>query len=793
MTAADSSRAPSSHLSGVLALSRQEHLDSHDCSEPARRTQLSAQIRALPFLGQLRCDTDRLTAGEVAEVALTYAVGASGIADSGSLRLCFKYYSDWDLQTEHPDRENYASAEILTRGGVGGARAQTPAEGPRLLVRYDVKGGERPYQKALVIELEDSYLQPGDVVVMRLGDRRFGGPGTRVQTFVEDTFTFRLNLDTLGTSRLAPGPECRLRIGPGTPARLAVIGPRVIGVGAVAELHAHLQDRWGNACEDVEAGISAQVYGREVARARTPALGWARATLRVPDIPGGQTTVGLHANRRDGVELSEVCLLDGVDGLPGERAFFADLHVHSHDTVGTQDTARNIAYGRDIAGLDVLGYTGNDFQLTDEVWSEVVAQCRAATEPNRFVCFPGVEWCGNAGVGGDHNVVFLGRDTTLQRSMIWHAHMGTQEPMPHAWPITDLYAAYEHDPEAYLLIPHVGGRRANLDWHHPQLDRLIEVHSAWGTSAWFLEDALRRGLRLGASAAGDEHRGRAGGGAPGANIFGTTGGLTGVLAPELEAGEIARTLRARRTWATTGARAVALLRSGENWMGDEIAVDEATITAGYSLYGSAGWERLSVHDTRGQIFERDLHVETGLSPTLVRVRWGGARHRNRYRWATWTGSLSVSGTSLTMHRSWSQTHPEQRISRDGDTVSWQTTTYGDEIGVVLDLQDLASAVLDIDNVVVEDDLRQTLRVHGCDLIADGGLEIELGGLDLRLCVERIADPAQLPTVVVGEVNAALPEGESALYVRARQWDGHQVWTSPLFITRNGEQADACTH
>ncbi|CCD02722.1 protein of unknown function (plasmid) [Azospirillum baldaniorum] len=31
----------------------------------------------------------------------------------------------------------------------------------------------------------DGYLNPGDRIVIRLGDRRQGGPGTRVQTFVE--------------------------------------------------------------------------------------------------------------------------------------------------------------------------------------------------------------------------------------------------------------------------------------------------------------------------------------------------------------------------------------------------------------------------------------------------------------------------------------------------------------------------------------------------------------------------------------------------------------------------------
>ncbi|MDW1324847.1 hypothetical protein R7H05_28325, partial [Klebsiella pneumoniae] len=55
---------------------------------------------------------------------------------------------------------------------------------------------------------------------------------------------------------------------------------------------------------------------------------------------------------------------------------------------------------------------------------------------------------------------------------------------PGAWPLDELYAAYAREPHKHLLIPHVGGRRCNLDWHHPELERLIEVGSAWGQFHW---------------------------------------------------------------------------------------------------------------------------------------------------------------------------------------------------------------------------------------------------------------------------------------------------------------------
>lgn len=766
-------------------LSSLRPLASNDCSVAAVRDEITAQFDALPFLGTLVCSHAELVAGSLAEVVFTYTVGSAGIADSGWLKLCFRYYSDWDLQTSETAGRDYATARLVQRSLIGGASVDGAATVQQLAVRYDVKGGERPFQKSLLIHAVDGYLRPGDVVEIRLGDRGFGGPGTRVQTFVEDEFEIHLFVDPLGTSRMAHAAVNKIAIVPGEPRHVVVRGPRVVRCDVpTVELRAHLQDRWGNVCTDLSATISALIDGVPVVRATTPAAGWAQAELRVPATAG---RVDVVAQTDTGFLGRGAALIDVVDEFPSPRAYFCDLHVHSNDTVGTQNTDWNLRYGRDIGALDVLGYTANDFQITDEAWIDVVAACREVSQEGAFVCFPGVEWCGTAGVGGDHNVVFIGEDTTLARSLEWRQGMSSTSPTPQNWPITQLYAAYEKDPESYLLIPHVGGRRAILDWHHPDLERLIEVHSAWGSSPWFLEDALARGLRVGASAASDEHRGRPGGGAPGANIFGGFGGLTGILAPALTPAEVGRGLRARRTWATTGARAVALLRSGDHWMGDEIVSAAAELSASYALFGTAGWEELSVYDATGPLWRRDLHVEKGLSRNLVRIRWGGARHRDRYRWATWVGRMAIEGSAVEDMTPWAVTHPEQRVDRHGTGAEWRTTTYGSDIGLVVRLADLDRAQFEIEARVLEDDLTTGVTLRGADLIADGHHDVEVGGLNLKIRLERIAEPALLPSTVTGDLNVHLPPDSIAMYLRARQFDGHEVWTSPLFVSRDTGQ------
>lgn len=105
---------------------------------------------------------------------------------------------DWALfQTSDPTKDNHVSAEYVPRSLVSG---QTPATVQSLGIRFDQKGHERPFQKAVIVDIQDGYLNPGDRILIRLGDRRFGGRGTRVQTFVEKDFRWRLYIDPVGTS-----------------------------------------------------------------------------------------------------------------------------------------------------------------------------------------------------------------------------------------------------------------------------------------------------------------------------------------------------------------------------------------------------------------------------------------------------------------------------------------------------------------------------------------------------------------------------------------------------------------
>jgi hypothetical protein len=764
-------------------------------------------VNTLPFLGRLHCSTGQIEAGSWQEILLDYEVGASGIADGAWIKVTFKFYSDWGLfQTEDPKAANYLSAEYQARPPLPG---ESPATVQSLKVRFDQKGHERPYQKAIIVDIVDGYIKPGDHILIRLGDRRAGGPGTRVQTFVEQGFRFRAYIDPVGTSRFADIPgDVVIDIVPGSPAKLAIVTPRLVKANISFPVIIRSEDVWGNTCWGLEGQL--QLTGHSSSKTLQeqlldlPDQGWAVA----------KTTLSLDADEETILQATLVGTnlqspptpITADSNLAYPRAFFADLHVHSNNTVGTNSTEYNFAYGRDVAGLDVLGYTANDFNITEERWKQDVKLCREVTQEGEFLCYPGTEWCGNSAAGGDRNVVFLGDEVLFPydrqgkqiRSFEWNEDMKGKQLLPGAWPVDKLYAAYIHNPEQHLLIPHIGGRRAILDWHHPKLERLIEIGSAWGHFPWFYQDAISRGYKVGVSANGDEHRGRCGGGVPGTAVFGVNGGVTGIISPSLTKLDINHALRSRHTWATTGDRLVALLWSGSHIQGDELTASGA-VTIHYRLLGTSGWDEIAAYTHNGLLWHRNLQSEADYAPNKIRLRWGGSRIKDRYRWAEWRGTLQFSNTLVQSYQPHGLEHPEEYVRRDGPLkLEFSSDTYGDSDAIEMELSDLLHAhfrlYVEIGSYIkVGSPVRRNPYIHcpefswefsGKDLINKGILRQELGGAELFIAVERLS-ATPMPRDVSGSFilePQSSPHGFLPIYISGRQVDDSKVWTSPVFIT-----------
>lgn len=527
-------------------------------------------------------------AGAYATFELTYTAGRYGVDDLGGIRVVFRFACDQSpLQTADPGAPGYVTARA--------------SNGSRVQVRYDPRGHERPWFKALQVNVVRGGLAEGDVLTVTIGDRAGGGPGVRLQTFVEPAFEFRTLVDAFSTNTFVrlPSPTIAIRVGP--PARFRAILPTVTRVGASFRLAVVAEDRWGNPAP-VPAGV-----GAFTVQASRPVTGLpARFTfppghathvvtpLVVPDAGPLRVVVTPPERWRTGEESAETSPAVSGPGentstvvTPGERGhgerapvaweavesnplvvaadparlyFWGDPHGQSGETIGTNTARDYLAFARDKAFVDVAGHQGNDFQVTTTFWHELSALVEEFNQPGRFVVLPGYEWSGNTAVGGDRNVYFLRPDQPLHRSS--HALIPVETPGERETDALTATALFEalirDDPDAganVAVVAHVGGRYADVTAHHDgRVEHAVEVHSAWGTFEWLLHDAFACGYRVGVVATGDDHKCRPGAAYPGASKFGSLGGLTCYLAPRLDRAAIFAAMKRRHHYATTGTR-----------------------------------------------------------------------------------------------------------------------------------------------------------------------------------------------------------------------------------------------
>jgi len=420
----------------------------------------------------------------------------------------------------------------------------------------------------------------------------------------------------------------------------------------------------------------------------------------------------------------------------------------------------------------VVGHQGNDFQVTEENWAELQRLAREYTEPGRFVALLGYEWSGNTAGGGDHNVYYLRTDEPIFRSC--HALIPDKSTVDSdRYPIERLYE--ELRGRDAFAVPHVGGRRADLSRHDPEVVPLVEIYSAWGQFEWMLTESLALGHRVGVVAGSDGHKGRPGASYPGASQFGAYGGLTGIIAEELTPEAIFSALRARSCYATTGRRIVLRVQLNGHPMGSELTAD-GPVTLTCHVAGTAGIRSVEVLRGDEVVYVYDPLAAAPLSSEVVRVIWAGARILGRDRATVWDGRLRIEGATIQEATAWAFDGPQEGLTEvTPTTVSWKSITTGDEDGVTLRLSGIEGAHLRFESGPAQFD---------CDLGALGRepMVVEAGGIEQRVMVQRLPEGMPPLSVTFTWVDDP-PPGTSAYWVRVTQDDGAHAWSSPVFVDR----------
>ncbi len=590
-------------------------------------------------------------AGSYQEFTVTYTAGYFGIDDTGSIKVVHRFASDMGRpQFVDPSAPNYTTVEA-TNGAV-------------LQIEYDMKRNIRPWDKTLYIKVVRGYLEQGDQIIIRFGDRRQGSPGIRLQTFCEDTFEFRVLVDAIATYNYVELPQQPIiQIIPGPPVLWKGILPTLRLCGAPFSLKLKAEDKWGNPTNLCDHKLSLK-----------PSIPVDGLPQQVEIRPGDFSAIisGLSVSEagdlvidlldEDGqrlVSTNPLRLTPASELLP----YWGELHGQSEETIGTNSARQYFEFGRDKAFLDICVHQGNDFQITSEFWHELNQLTREFNAEGEFVTLPGYEWSGNTGLGGDRNVLYREEGRQIHRSS--HALVDDLSDLEtDANSAEDLFHALKN--EDCVVFAHIGGRYADIKMAHDvRIERSVEVHSAWGTFEWLIHDAFEQGYRVGILSNSDGHKGRPGASHPGATKFGSYGGLSCLLAPDLTRDGVIDALRRRHHYGTTGCRMLLDTRVkfdtpaelfdqdpnlgetgsqsvSEAMMGDILSSADDEIEFSIDVLASAPIERIEIRNGLETLETFRPYNQESLG-RRIRVIWEGSEYRGRGRETTWNGYAELSG------------------------------------------------------------------------------------------------------------------------------------------------------
>ncbi len=730
--------------------------------------------------------TTAVEAGAFAALTLTYTAGYFGIDDTGSLKIVHRFASDMGkMQFADPKGWNYVTAEA--------------SNGAVLELRYDQKGNVRPWDKTLSIRVQRGFLREGDQIVVRIGDTRQGSPGIRMQTFTEPTFEFKVLVDAFATYNFVELPQ--------QPFVPVVAGPAVLFKAVLPTerlvdqpflLGFKGEDKWGNPSHQVSARFTLEASMPVQGLPGHVDLAQGQLSVTMNDLqvatPGELRITVRDASGAVVCRSNPLRIVAKVELLP----FWADLHGQSEETIGTNSARELMEFARDHAFLDAMSHQGNDFQITTPFWEELNRLSAEFNRDGAFIVFPGYEWSGNTGLGGDRNVMFRDEGRQIHRSH--HALVeDLSDVATDANSAGDLFKALAD--ENCVVFAHIGGRYADIKVAHDgRIERAVELHSDWGTFEWLLEDAFDQGYRVGVLANSDGHKGRHGASHPGASLFGAYGGLSCLLATELTRDALFEALRRRHHYATTGCRvfldtrvsfdtAAKLYSDDPNMggtvigpvdearMGDILQTSDDEVTLRIDVSAGASIERIEIRN-RMQVIETWRPYQQAQLGRRVRIIWEGSEYRGRGRQSVWDGSATLTGNSfegVTPINLWNIDKPLRQES--AQKLSWSALTTGGFGGADILLADAQAGHLRIDTALVKADIPiAEIGLQDRVLTTDGGI-----GRQMRVFRLPDNDPPN-STHLERRIRRSLV-AEDALYVCITLTDGHRIWSSPTYLMR----------
>ena len=463
-------------------------------------------------------------------------------------------------------------------------------------------------------DVEITDFEPGDRIVITYGDTDEHPFGVRIQPWPEEKakpFVCAVDVEGDGELRAVSGSPVCPTVVSGPPELVVVVGPSIVSLGDPFTLRASVLDRnltppsssydgpfEVESCGDVFAdpGTEASRGGSSVAwhgfLGHQAGVGALRGHTSLED-------TGLSPPVVENPMAGAGCFPHAAEPLSNpilvsedkkENLYWGDLHAQCKYHCWSPSEGRGAStltpaelhqYAREASLLDFVAICNSACPNPDNPgWEETQQAAIDAYEPGRYVTFKG--WERGLGVQGDRCLVY--REVEVEPNFA--------PPRPDEQNPTSAHALLRfcrESPYQIMTINH--SFMKYLDWHvyDPEIDRVIEIYSCWGSyesrndnplnskrrpprqSAMY---ALSLGYTPGFLAAGDSHVGY-----PGRSLMyadpnwcqNWKAGLAAVYAPELTREALWDAIYNRQCYGTTGARIILRFHINGEPMGSILA------------------------------------------------------------------------------------------------------------------------------------------------------------------------------------------------------------------------------
>lgn len=774
---------------GVLSVGPEQTLVARSSEDIARRVdgfvrELQLKEVAPGTPGTLAFGTSRpLRAGEFVTIEQTFVCGPRGMATGGALLVAKLFMADHgEPQYLDPEGDNYTTLRPSRPGAVFE---------PGTISLRGMFGGFRRKKDVLVWRLVEGDLAEGDTVTVTYGDRSQGSRGFQVQSYTNDGFALPVLADIEGQGNFLT-PRWPVYEVVGGPAEdLHVFVPPVVRVGSEFSIWLRTEDHHRNRATGTVPAYRVFLDDEQLAEVPSGADALSVVDHLRVERPG---TYRLRVEASGGL-WSATSDPFWAETDPTEILCWGEMHGHCGYAEGQGTPDGYFRFGRDDARLDFLSLSEHDVFLDDGKW-QVLQDCAERYSTPGFVPILGYEWTAPPSLGGHHNVYFLHNDR--ERVPLQAA------ASPHAL-FAELLESNEE--QEILVIPHA---HQAADWREADdsLVRLVEIHSQHGSFEWFAKMYLRSGHDVGFIGGSDNHQGHPGYAQARDGVLESQGGLAAVRVATKTRPEIFASLRALRTYATSGERMLLRFDLNGAEMGSHLPWTARRRLTG-RVSGTAPLSEVSVVKNGGTFWTHTFGGEVTGGECWMEVCFASSSeafvHDNPRGYRVWRGVLSVQEAVVEAvdGRGLFNRHREhaELVDAERGRVRFEVRTRGHKEGFLLKLagcSERTTVAIEVEESIEVGAVRYLRhpaptpgeRVDfAMPEIAGGAASRDLkAGEHVDSIAVQVVDPCgalDFDLDVLDEVPepAGYVGSEDYYYLRVRQVGGAMAWSSPIWVAQ----------